>query len=85
MDQENSEKIKVIIEKPNLFKELRYHKDLTQTEFADYLDCAQGYISKIENDLCTPSIYFLIKFRKKLDLSWAYIEKYYEAHPQCQM
>jgi len=66
----------------NLFKEVRYQKDLTQWEFAEELGCAQGYISKLENDLCTPSIYFLIRAKKRFELKWDYIENFYSKHPR---
>jgi len=61
----------------NLFKDVRYEKDLTQWEFADVLGCAQGYISKLENDICTPSIYFLIRTKRTFGLDWKYIEDFY--------
>ena len=66
----------------NLFKEVRYKVDLTQGEFADELGCAQGYISKLENNLCAPSIFFLIKTKKIFHLKWDYIEAFFLDHPR---
>ena len=45
-----------MIEIGKKLKQLRLKLDLTQTELASRTELTKGYISQLENDLCSPSI-----------------------------
>ncbi|MEG2158347.1 MAG: helix-turn-helix transcriptional regulator, partial [Clostridia bacterium] len=41
-------------------KQIRLQRDLTQEELAGRCELTKGYISQLENDLCSPSIATLV-------------------------
>jgi len=51
------------------FREIRLKKELSQLELAKRMGVTQGYISRIENDLTTPTVEFLFKMRKKFKVN----------------
>ena len=50
-------------------KQIRLHRALTQEELADRCELTQGYISQLENDLCSPSIATLVDILECLGIS----------------
>jgi len=61
----------------NLFIALRKEFDLTQGELASTLKMKQGYVSRLENNLCTPSLKTLIKVKEAFEKDWLFLEKFY--------
>ncbi|MBO5773175.1 MAG: helix-turn-helix domain-containing protein [Clostridia bacterium] len=50
-------------------KQIRLQRSLTQEELADRCELTKGYISQLENDLCSPSIATLVDILECLGVS----------------
>ncbi|WP_053178038.1 helix-turn-helix domain-containing protein [Peribacillus loiseleuriae] len=77
-------------------KEIRLSKRLTQEELADKLELTKSYISKLENGITIPSIYFLYNLadifevtiqdffgetnRTNNDNKWTSVNDYFDNH-----
>jgi|SRR5699024_2830078 len=54
-------------------KKIRKEKDMTQVEFAKYLDMSRSFIGDIENERYTPNPHTIEKISKKLGISTYYL------------
>ena len=63
----------------SVWAKIRKELDLTQTEMADKINCTQPWLHQVESGKSVPSILFVVKFCKELNVDIHEIRRYYEA------
>lgn len=61
-----------------VWAKIRKELDLTQTEMAKRINCTQPWLYQVESGKSVPSILFVVKFCRELNVDIHEIRRYYE-------
>lgn len=62
----------------SVWAKIRRELDLTQTQLAETIGCTQPWLYQVESEKSVPSILFVIRFCRELDVDIREITAYYE-------